>query len=180
MFFSDSFSFTRILVVGILSYILIVFVLRVSGKRTLSKMNSFDFIVTVALGSVLASILTNQNIALIDGITAFALLVGLQFLSSWLSVRFDSFGDMIKSSPKMLYYNGRFDYAAMKKERIPKNEILQAVRSNGHASTEEILAVVLETDGTFSVIKKPDDTSAEHSSLENVSTATDAEQKKNL
>lgn len=60
MFFSDSFSFTRILVVGILSYILIVFVLRVSGKRTLSKMNSFDFIVTVALGSVLASILTNQ------------------------------------------------------------------------------------------------------------------------
>lgn len=78
----------------------------------------------------------------------------------------------------MLYYNGRFDYAAMKKERIPKNEILQAVRSNGHASTEEILAVVLETDGTFSVIKKPDDTSAEHSSLENVSTATDAEQKK--
>ena len=75
MFIGDSFSFSRTLIVGTLSYILVVLVLRVSGKRTLSKMNSFDFIVTVALGSVLASILTSQNLALLDGILAFSLLV---------------------------------------------------------------------------------------------------------
>ncbi len=168
MFFSDSFSITRILVVGTLSYILIVFILRVSGKRTLSKMNSFDFIVTVSLGSVLANILTSQDIALVDGILAFSLLVFLQFLSTWLSVRSDWFNSLIKSSPKLLYYKGRYDKLAMKKERIPEQEILQAVRSEGYLSMEKIYAVVLETDGTFSVLEASGEENIQASSLENI------------
>jgi len=168
MFFSDSSSVIRILVVGTLSYLLILLVLRISGKRTLSKMNSFDFIVTVALGSVLANILTSQDVALVDGILSFSLLVGLQFISSWLSVRSDTFNQFIKSSPKLIYYNGRYHKAAMKKERIPKVEILQTARSEGIESMENVLAVILETDGTFSVINKSDQEDSNHSSLENV------------
>lgn len=170
MFFSDSFSLIRILVVGILSYLLIVLVLRVSGKRTLSKMNSFDFIVTVALGSVLANILTSQDVALVDGILSFSLLVFLQFFATWLSVRSDLFSSIMKSSPKLLYYDGRYDAFAMKKERIPKEEILQAIRSNGYANLEDVAAVVLETDGTFSVIGSSDDSNGETSSLKNITT----------
>jgi len=168
MFFSDSSSVIRILVVGTLSYIAVLLVLRVSGKRTLSKMNSFDFIVTIALGSVLANILTSQDVALLDGILSFSLLVALQFIASWLSVRSDFFNSLVKSSPKLLYYKGRFDEIAMKKERVPKIEILQAVRSDGDASIEDVLAVVLETDGSFSIIKKDGGDGEEPSSLENV------------
>lgn len=168
MFIGDSFSFSRTLIVGTLSYILVVLVLRVSGKRTLSKMNSFDFIVTVALGSVLASILTSQNLALLDGILAFSLLVFLQFITSWLSVRSDFFSSLVKASPTLLYYNGRFNELAMKKERIPKNEILQALRSDGTESLDKVLAIVLETDGTFSIIKGSNDGEGELSSLKNV------------
>lgn len=170
MFFSDSSSVIRILVVGTLSYILILLVLRISGKRTLSKMNSFDFIVTVALGSVLSNILTSQDVALFDGILSFSLLVVLQFISSWLSVRSDFFNKLIKATPKLLYYDGHFDPAAMKKERIPKIEILQAVRSEGIASMDDVRAVILETDGTFSVIETTDSDVTNHSSLENVAT----------
>lgn len=168
MFFSDSSSVIRILVVGTLSYIAVLLVLRVSGKRTLSKMNSFDFIVTIALGSVLANIITSQDVALLDGILSFSLLVALQFIASWLSVRSDFFNSLVKSSPKLLYYKGRFDETAMKKERVPKIEILQAVRSDGDASIEDVLAVVLETDGSFSIIKKDGEDGEEPSSLENV------------
>lgn len=173
MFFSDLSSVIRILVVGVLSYILVLFVLRISGKRTLSKMNSFDFIVTIALGSVLATILTNSDVALVDGILSFSLLVFLQFLTSWLSIRSDFFQHIIKSSPKLLYYKGDFDAFAMKKERVSRVEILQAVRSNGNASIDEVLAVVLETDGTFSVIKQSEKDDAENSSLENVRSKKD-------
>lgn len=170
MFFNDSFSLMRILVVGTLSYIFVVLILRVSGKRTLSKMNAFDFIVTVALGSVLGSILTSQDIALLDGILAFGLLVFLQFLSTWLSVRSDWFNSLIKSTPKLLYYKGRYDKLAMKKERIPKQEILQAVRSQNYVSMENIYAVVLETDGTFSVLENHPEKNIQISSLENINT----------
>ncbi|MFL2101026.1 DUF421 domain-containing protein [Desemzia sp. FAM 23991] len=173
MFTSDSSSLIRILVVGTLSYILILLVLRISGKRTLSKMNSFDFIVTVALGSVLGSILTSQDIALVDGILAFGLLVLLQFITSWLSVRSDFFSQLIKSSPKLLYYDGQFNRFSMKKERVPEKEILQAVRSNGYASLDEVRAVILETDGTFSVISNSSNEKPTISSLKNVKKGKD-------
>lgn len=168
MFIGDSSSFTRLLIVGPLAYILVILVLRVSGKRSLSKMNSFDFIVTVSLGSILASILTNENLALLDGILAFSLLLFLQYLTSWLSVRSDFVNSLVKATPRLLFYNGRFDEWSLKKERVSKNEILQAVRSEGHALLDDVQAVVLETDGTFSIIEKTEIDEEALMSLEDV------------
>lgn len=175
MFFSDSSSLLRILIVGTLAYALVVLVLRVSGKRSLSKMNSFDFIVTVALGSVLGSILTSPDIALLDGILAFSLLVFLQFLTSWLAFRSDWFSSLIKATPTLLYYRGHFDELAMRKERVPKKEILQAVRSSGYQSLEEVAAVILETDGTFSVLSQSSNSEGTETSLQNVKGENESE-----
>ncbi|WP_407939580.1 hypothetical protein [Methylophaga nitratireducenticrescens] len=57
--------------------------LRISGRRILSKMNAFDMVVTVALGSTLATILLNRDVALAEGALAFALLIGMQYLVTW-------------------------------------------------------------------------------------------------
>lgn len=70
----------RTLVVGVLTYVTLVIFLRISGKRALSKMNAYDLVVTVALGSTLASALVTKDVALADGALAFALLIGLQFI----------------------------------------------------------------------------------------------------
>ncbi|MDX5392667.1 MAG: DUF421 domain-containing protein, partial [Caulobacteraceae bacterium] len=70
----------RILVVGSAAYAALVLVLRASGKRTLSKLNAFDLVVTVAIGSTFSSILTSKGLALAEGVAALALLVGLQFV----------------------------------------------------------------------------------------------------
>jgi uncharacterized membrane protein YcaP (DUF421 family) len=51
MFFNDVFSLLRVVIFGTLAYLSLVLLLRVSGKRTLSKMNAFDLVVTVAIGS---------------------------------------------------------------------------------------------------------------------------------
>jgi uncharacterized membrane protein YcaP (DUF421 family) len=63
------------LIVGILAYIILVFLLRLSGKRTLSKWNSFDFITTVAFGSILATLLLSKDTSLAQGTLGFALLI---------------------------------------------------------------------------------------------------------
>lgn len=160
-------SFIRLLIVGFICYFLIVLVLRVSGKRTLSKMNAFDFVVTVALGSVLSNILINNETLLMEGIVSFCLLVFLQFLSSWLSVHSPTVNSLLKSQPSLLYYNGNYYYKHMKKERISKNEITQAIRSQGIVSTDSVSAVVLETDGKISVLKKQPDNTDENT-LENI------------
>lgn len=151
---SESFSFLNFLGKGILIYLVVILILRISGKRTLSKMNSFDFIVTVALGSILANTITAEGPSIVEGLLAFFLLVFFQLITTWLSVNFNFFNKIIKSSPKLLYYDEIYYEKEMKKERIHKSEIFQAVRSQGKESMEDIRAVVLETDGTFSIIEK--------------------------
>ncbi len=146
----------RILLVGIFAYIALVACLRVSGKRTLAKMNAFDFIVTVALGSTLATVLLSKDVALAEGLLAFVLLIGLQFTVAWLSVRFSWVESLVKSEPTLLLYHGQFLQPVMQRERVSQAEITAAVRQQGVANPAEVAAVVLETDGTFSVIQQPD------------------------
>ena len=88
IFFDSWESILRTFVIGVTAYSGLFFLLRISGKRTLSKMNAFDFIVTIALGSTLATVLLNKNVALADGFLALALLIFLQYSITWLSVRF--------------------------------------------------------------------------------------------
>lgn len=137
-----------------IAYISIVISLRISGKRTLSKMNSFDFVVTIALGSVLASVALNQKIPLADGITAFILFIGLQFLFTWLSVRVKFVKTLITSKPSLIFYKGDFNYQSMKKERITVEEIYSAARQKGFSSLAEIDIIILETTGDMAIIEK--------------------------
>lgn len=147
-------NFLRMILVAFGSYAVIVLVLRISGKRTLSKMNAFDFIVTVALGSVLANILVNHETLLWEGLLAFCLLVLLQYISTWLSVRSSAVRSLLKSQPSLIYYDDHYDSQKMRKERITEREVIQAIRKDGYISLDEIAAVILESDGTLTVMEK--------------------------
>ena len=106
VFFAGWSGLVRVAIVGTLAYVALVLLLRVSGKRTLSKMNAFDLVVTVALGSTLATVILSKDVALVEGGTAFALLVGLQFGITWLSVRSASVRRLVKAEPTLLLYQG--------------------------------------------------------------------------
>lgn len=152
MFFDSWAGLGRVLIVSVLAYAALVAVLRVSGKRTLSKMNAFDLVVTVALGSTLATILLSAEVALAEGVLALALLVGLQLGITWLSVRSPAVDRLVKSEPELLVHRGVFLHQAMRRARVVEAEIRAAVRQQGIGALEEVDAVVLETDGSFSVI----------------------------
>jgi uncharacterized membrane protein YcaP (DUF421 family) len=157
VFFDDFSGLMRVIVVGVLAYTTLVLVLRVSGKRTLSKMNAFDLIVTVALGSTLASIITSTQVALAEGVLALALLIGLQYTVAWLSVRSQTVSRLVKAEPALLYYRGQFLPEHMHRERVVEAEVRAAIRQQGMASTSAVEAVILETDGSFSVISATDE-----------------------
>jgi uncharacterized membrane protein YcaP (DUF421 family) len=156
MFFSNIDTIERTVIIGLCAYVSLIILLRISGKRTLSKLNAFDLVVTVAMGSTLSSILINKNVTLAQGITAFLMLIGLQYIMAKLAVHISFINKLIKSEPKILFLDGEYHTQAMNKERVMKKEILQAARSQGISSMTEIEAVVLETDGSISIIKKSD------------------------
>lgn len=87
MFFDGLNSVVRVVLIGTLAYAALVILLPASGNCTLSKMNSFEFVITAALGSALSALLTDSSLALVTGLTAIALLILLQFGMTWLSVR---------------------------------------------------------------------------------------------
>ena len=166
MFFDSWGGLVRVLVVGVLAYIELVLLLRASGKRTLSKMNAFDLVVTVALGSTLATILLSRGVALAEGLLALTLLIFLQFAVTWSSVRSSTVQRLVKDKPKLLFYEGRFLRDAMRAERVTEEEIESAMRQQGIAKLEEVGAAVLETDGSVTIIPGADSSSA--STLTNV------------
>lgn len=154
MFFSDWADLGRILAVGTLAYTAMILCLRLSGKRTLTKLNAFDLVITVALGSTLSTVLLDKTISLAEGIVAFGLLILLQFILTWSSVRWRLFEEGVKSEPTMLVHRGEFLSEAMRRQRITESEVLAAVRSSGQGDVEGVQAVVLENDGSLSVIPR--------------------------
>ncbi len=152
MFFDSWNSILRTMVTGVAAYATLVLFLRISGKRTLAKLNAFDLVVTVALGSTLASIVVSRQVPLADGLVALALLIALQFAVAWSSVRWHGFEAVVKSSPSLLLYRGELRQEELLRQRVSPSEVEAAVRSAGLAGLAQAGAVVLETDGSFSVI----------------------------
>jgi uncharacterized membrane protein YcaP (DUF421 family) len=152
MLFQDWTGLGRTLLVGLLAYVGLVVLLRVSGKRTLTKLNAFDLVVTVALGSTLATILLSEDVALAEGLVAFAVLVGAQYVVTKLSLQSEAVRRFAKADPALLVLRGELLPAVLERERVSEQEVLAAVRSEGLARVEDAFAVVLETDGSFSVI----------------------------
>lgn len=152
MFFDNTGDLLRIVITGGLACVMLIVLLRISGKRTLSKMNAFDLVVTVALGSTLATILLSKDVALLEGMVAFILLIGMQYIIAWLSVRSATVRRWVKSEPALLFHRGQFLPQVLMRERVTEAEVRAAVRSHGILALESVEAVVLETDGSFSVM----------------------------
>ena len=155
MLFQGWEGIVRTVLVGVLAYAGLVAFLRVSGKRTLAKLNAFDLVVTVALGSTLSAILLQESIALAEGATALALLVFMQFLVTFVSVRWPGFARAVRSEATLLVRDGRCCEQAMRRERLTWEEVLSAVRSRGGHTIDDATTVILESDGTVSVALKP-------------------------
>lgn len=154
MWFDSWQGILRVLVVGSAAYASLVLLLRISGKRTLSKLNAFDLVVTVALGSTLATVLLSRDVAALEGLAAFAVLIGGQLVISWLSVRSAFIRKLVKSEPRVLLSDGKPLQEAMRDERITLAELESAARGQGIGSLAQAGAVILETDGSLHVLPK--------------------------
>lgn len=145
----------RILIIAPAAYAALVLVLRLSGKRTLSKLNAFDLIITIAIGSTLASIITSKSLALVEGLTALLLLVFMQFVVTALSVRFKAVDRMIKAEPALLLKDGTLLPGAMRRQRVTEGEVRAAARAVGISRLDQLEAVFLETDGSLTAVPRP-------------------------
>ena len=143
----------RILLIAPAAYVALILILRISGKRTLAKLNAFDFVVTIAIGSTLASVITSSTLSLVDGLVALGLLVGMQFIVTAASVRLPWVNDVVKAEATLLVRKGELLPGAMRRQRITTDEIEAAIRQSGGRGVQDAEAVFLETDGSLAVTR---------------------------
>ncbi len=151
MWFESWQSILNISITGIVSFIGLILLLRLAGKRTLTKMNAFDFIMTFTIGSTLATTITSDDTTVAEGLTALAIIIFVQYAIAWLEVRSNWFQKLVKAQPSVLFHDGNFREKTMRQERITKVEILAAMRYSALSDPSQARLVLMETDGQLSV-----------------------------
>ncbi len=152
MLFQDWDNVIRRVIVGLMAYVALGLYLRISGKRTLAKLNAFDFVVTVALGSSLSAIMLQESIALAEGAAALAVLIIAQFGVTYGSARSAGLAKLVRSAPSLLAHGGTFCSGTMRREHLTQEEALGAIRNHGGSAVAEAENLILESDGTLSVV----------------------------
>ena len=144
----------RIVIMALLIYGYLIFIMRISGKRTLLQYNMFDVIISVAYGSTIATVLITEKISFVEGAFVLGMLTLLQFFIAVMEQRSKKFASILNPTPTFLYYNDDYCDAALEKERILKSEVRNAVRQQSIGSMEEVEAIILEGNGKMSIIPK--------------------------
>ena len=160
VFFDNIDKLGRIVLTTVMVYVLIVLVTKVSGKRSTSQLNNFDWIVTVMIGSIGASTILLKDIPFVEGVSSILVLYLLQFLVTKYASISPQFSSFILSEPRIVFYQGQFLPDAMRAERLTRQEIECAMRSEGVHRFDDIEAIVFESDAKLTIIPKPSSTDA--------------------
>lgn len=155
IFFDNIDKLGRIVLTTFIVYVLIVLVTKVSGKRSTSQLNNFDWIVTVMIGSLGASTILLKEIPFIEGVCSILTLYLLQFLVTKYASISPQFSNFILSEPRIVFYQGQFLPDAMRAERLTRQEMECAMRSEGINSFDDVEAIVFESDAKLTIIPKP-------------------------
>ncbi|EGA88397.1 hypothetical protein GPDM_14959 [Planococcus donghaensis MPA1U2] len=154
IFFDGWKSLLRVAIMCLLAYPFLILLLRLFGKRSLAKVNMFDFIITVTYGATLSSIITSEKVSFADGAVVLIMLTLLQYIVTKLAVKSRRFSDFIKATPTFLYYEDALNEKMLLKEHLREEDLRARLRQEGLSSFEAVEAIVLEGDGSISVIKK--------------------------
>ena len=118
----------HIAVVGLIGYLALILFLRVSGKRTLSRMNAYDMVITMALGSVLTKAMLTEDQSIVETVFAISMLIFFQFMVSFAAYRWRWAAFLATPSPTVLYHDGHFLQDALRRERVRQSEV-EALRA---------------------------------------------------
>ena len=140
-----------------LSVAWIVLMVKVIGLRSFSKMASFDFAITVAIGSLLASAITvDAWLKFISTLLMISTLMFTQYLISWLRVRSQWFRDLISNDALVLFKDGDYCTDNMLKARVTQSDVIGKLREANAIRIDDVHAVILEVTGDISVLHKTD------------------------
>lgn len=140
-------------ILAIAALLWVTLLIRINGLRSLSKMTNFDFVMTIALGSLVAGAAQASDwIAFGQALLAMAGLFLGQYTSARLRKASDTAEDLMQNDPVLLMRDGAFCREAMQASRVAESDLRAKLREANVMKLSEVRAVVLETTGDISVL----------------------------
>jgi len=149
-------SVAMIITSCVIIFITLVVLTRIVGLRSFSKMSSFDFAMTIAVGSILASVLLSESTPLLDGVIALASVFTLQYLVSVLRKNTSWAAGLIDNQPRLLMIGDEILYVNLRATRVTEDDLIAKLREANVLNYSQVRAVVLETTGDISVLHTSD------------------------
>ena len=144
------------------TYLSVVFAIRLAGRRTLARMSAFDVVVTIALGSMLATTALSSDPSYAEGMTAVATMLVLQVLVGMLRRHSPFLRRLFDFGPLVIVRDGEADLSSsLTGHQLTETELRSALREHGVFDVGDAALVILEPDGSFSVKKQGSDGSGD-------------------
>lgn len=142
----------RVAITAIVFYILLVFILKFLGSRSVGNFSVYDFVATLTIGSTISSTLILSEATLLNGLLAVLIFLGLQYLISKITRKWPSVNKALNPTPKVVFFKGDFIEKNLNKARVNKNEVYSSIRMQARTTSDQVYAVIMETNGSLSVI----------------------------
>ncbi len=145
---------TIVLIRSFILYLVVMFSVRLMGKRQLGELQPAELVVTILISNIATLALEDIEIPLLHGILPILALVCYEVIASWISLKSVRFRRWISGSPKILICNGIIDQNMMKTLRFSVDDLMSALRMSGVFFIEEVQFAIVETNGSISVYQK--------------------------
>lgn len=139
---------------SLILYVLILFLIRIMGKRQLGEMQPFELVITLIIADLATIPMAETALPLIQGVIPLITLVCIHYLICLLSRKSVRFRRLFSGKPVILLDPDGINYENMKKANMNFNDLLEGVHSAGYFNLEELLYVILQTNGTMTIINR--------------------------
>jgi uncharacterized membrane protein YcaP (DUF421 family) len=144
---------------GIIIYIFLIVILRATGKRQIGQMSPFDLVLLLVLSNGVQNSMNGGDNTVTGGMILSITLVSANWIAGKITFSSKKAERLIEGAPQVLVHNGRVYEAALSDAQLTRHELMSAIRTEGYTDLNEIRAVMLENDGSISVIAKRSPTS---------------------
>ena len=142
---------------AVVVYVVLLAMIRISGKRTMGQFTPFDVLLIVLLGNAVQNSLLGADQSLLGGLLLAAVLITINWIVGFVSARSRTAERVIEGEPIVLARDGQLFDRVLRRELVSENDFNEALRQNGELTMKDVALALLETDGRISVVPKKKD-----------------------
>jgi uncharacterized membrane protein YcaP (DUF421 family) len=159
-FFDSAQNILRVGLSCLIFYFFVLVVSKIAGLRSFTTFSGFDFLITLAMGALLATTITSQEVSIVEGVVAIAVLYLFQMIVAWARQHWGFVKKWVDNAPVLLMLDGELLHKNLNRVRITEDELKAKLRQEGIGNYRQVKTMVLESSGNISVIKDAEASSA--------------------